>query len=373
MLYFIKSNNFYKIGFTNDINSRMKQYLTENPGFILLGIQEGNKTDEAYYHNTLAKFLICGEWMNIPEEKVLELKEDFTEDVSKYLSKDLLYLTSDNWWTDKIQRRIKRTKSHKPENKKFVSAPNQRKERYLPKDAVDIKQENLELIDAYIYLILKRYMNEETKIAFPSTTTLMSDTNLSKPAILNSVKRLEKANYIKIIRQFGKANQYQFNDYKKFECFSYDFLDMKELSAIEKAYLVIAQPHMIDKDSVTQTGKIHYDQSTFANIMGISVNTLKKIEKHLQELHILSLKATNQKELVLANTRYIPSTGFNLYDRVYSFPAFCNELVFKIQEHDVKLDKHEAEIHQLKEENLRIRQELEALKSALTYNTRIVL
>ena len=248
------------------------------------------------------------------------------------------------------------------ENLQHVQVPN-----------MDLKANGLDACDPFVYASIKRYMNNETKIAFPSMTTLVTVTGLSKPTITKSIERLENANYIKIIRQFGKANQYQFNDYKKFECFSYDFLDMKELSAIEKAYLVIAQPHMIDKDSITQTGKIHYDQSTFANIMGISVNTLKKIEKHLQELHILSLKATNQKELVLANTRYIPSTGFNLYDRVYSFPAFCNELVFKIQEHDVKLDKHEAEIHQLQEENLRIRQELEALKSALTYSTKIVL
>lgn len=248
------------------------------------------------------------------------------------------------------------------ENLQHVQVPN-----------MDLKADGLEFYDPFVYASIKRYMNNETKIAFPSIKTLMIVTKMSKNPILDAIKRLEKANYIAIIKEVGKSNQYQFNDYKKFECFSYDFLDMPELSAMEKAYLVIAQPHMIDKDSITQTGKIHYDQSTFANKMGISVNTLKKIEKHLQELHILSLNATNQKELVLANTRYIPSTGFNLYDRVYSFPAFCNELVFKIQEHDVKLDKHEVEIQQLKEENLKMRQELEALKNALTYNTRVVL
>ena len=238
---------------------------------------------------------------------------------------------------------------------------------------MDLKADGLDIIDPFVYASIKRFMNNETKIAFPSVNTLIRITGLSRPTLTKSINRLSDSGYITIIREYGKANQYLFNEYKKFECFSYDFLDMPELSAMEKAYLVIAQPHMIDKDEISQTGKIHYDQQTFANLMGISLPTLRKIEKHLQELHILKMESTDQKELMLVNATYIPSTGFNLYDRVYSFPAFCNELVFKIQEHDVKLDKHEAEIHQLKEENLRIRQELEALKSALTYNTRVVL
>lgn len=238
---------------------------------------------------------------------------------------------------------------------------------------MDLKADGLESYDPFVYASIKRFMNNETKMAFPSIKTLIQVTGMSKNSIHSAIKRLEKAGYITIIKEFGKSNQYLFNEYKKFECFSYDFLDMPELSYNEKAYLVIAQPHMLDKDEVSQTGKIHYDQQTFADIMGVSINTLKKIEKHLQELHILNVKPTNQKELMLVNATYIPSTGFNLYDRVYSFPAFCNELVFKIQEHDVKLDKHEAEIHQLKEENLRMRKEIEELKKAINPSTKIVL
>ena len=347
--------NIYKIGCSKDLDQRLKS-ISENTLRIncaeIIYIKEFEKyrSAEKEIHKALNEY------------RLLKNKEFFKCD------KDLIIQTIDNINVPKEDAKI-------TENcvTYSVSQDNYAKHRVVQVPNMDLKANGLDACDPFVYASIKRYMNNETKIAFPSMTTLVTVTGLSKPTITKSIERLEKANYIKIIRQFGKSNQYQFNDYKKFECFSYDFLDMKELSAIEKAYLVIAQPHMIDKDSVTQTGKIHYDQSTFANIMGISVNTLKKIEKHLQELHILSLKATNQKELVLANTRYIPSTGFNLYDRVYSFPAFCNELVFKIQEHDVKLDKHEAEIHQLQEENLRIRQELEALKSALAYNTRIVL
>lgn len=100
MLYFIKSNDFYKIGFTNNINSRMKQYLTENPGFILLGIQEGSKADETNYHRKLAKFIITGEWMKLDEDMVTTLKSEFIGNIEDYLKKSLMYLTTDKWWDD---------------------------------------------------------------------------------------------------------------------------------------------------------------------------------------------------------------------------------------------------------------------------------
>lgn len=220
---------------------------------------------------------------------------------------------------------------------------------------MNLKEEGLETIDPFIYASIKRFMNNETKIAFPSMTTLVNITGVSKPTLSKSVERLHAAKYITIIREFGKSNKYLFNDYKKFECFSYDFLDMPELSYTEKAYLVVAQPYMF-KDSENETGTIHFDQETFADILGLSVPTIRKVERHLKELHILDLKPTSQKELMkVGHNKYIPSTGLSINDRVYSFPAFCNEISFKIQEHDERLDAHEKQIQAIQKKN----QELE--------------
>ena len=46
MLYLLKSGNYYKIGYTDNIEKRMDSYKTHNPDFILVGTKEGNKKEE---------------------------------------------------------------------------------------------------------------------------------------------------------------------------------------------------------------------------------------------------------------------------------------------------------------------------------------
>lgn len=41
MIYLIESGNFYKIGFTENLKSRMKQYATHNPDCKLIDSFEG--------------------------------------------------------------------------------------------------------------------------------------------------------------------------------------------------------------------------------------------------------------------------------------------------------------------------------------------
>ena len=93
--------------------------------------------------------------------------------------------------------------------------------------------------DPYVYACIKKYMNKETKQAYPSIQTLIEITGLNKKTILAAIDRLEKSGYFKVIRRAGSSNIYIFDDYKKFEIFSYDFLDTKELSSKAKSYLVI--------------------------------------------------------------------------------------------------------------------------------------
>jgi len=45
MLYFIKSGNYCKIGFSKDLNAffeRMRKYLTHNPSFQILDLRKGD-------------------------------------------------------------------------------------------------------------------------------------------------------------------------------------------------------------------------------------------------------------------------------------------------------------------------------------------
>ena len=66
MLYFIKSGNYCKIGFTKDKDSlfdRLRTYLTNNPSFQILDIRDGDKITESHIHARIPSELYhYGEW-----------------------------------------------------------------------------------------------------------------------------------------------------------------------------------------------------------------------------------------------------------------------------------------------------------------------
>ena len=66
MLYFIKSGNYCKVGYTKDskaLFSRMQKYLTHNPSFQILDLKKGNMEDEKFIHTLIPNELYhYGEW-----------------------------------------------------------------------------------------------------------------------------------------------------------------------------------------------------------------------------------------------------------------------------------------------------------------------
>lgn len=206
-----------------------------------------------------------------------------------------------------------------------------------------LKSEGLLHNDPFIYACIKRYMNNTTKTAFPSINTIVKDTQLNKQTILNSIDRLSKAGYLQIIKTLGKVNEYKFNDYKKFEIFSYEFLDNPNLTSKEKAYLVATQQFMF-KDSESNTGTVKFDNTQFAEAIGLSISALKKREKELQKDNILTLVQSNQKELIQIDNIRIPSTGYNICYRLYDFNEFCNTLALKFNQIDDRVDSVEDKL-----------------------------
>ena len=66
MLYFIKSYDYCKVGYTKDSKAffeRMRKYLTHNPSFQILDIRQGKLEDEKMIHTLIPKTLYhYGEW-----------------------------------------------------------------------------------------------------------------------------------------------------------------------------------------------------------------------------------------------------------------------------------------------------------------------
>jgi len=65
MVYFIKQNEFVKIGYTNRFKSRLIQLQTSSPVKLeVLGIVKGDIEDEKKYHNLFKEYSSNGEWFH---------------------------------------------------------------------------------------------------------------------------------------------------------------------------------------------------------------------------------------------------------------------------------------------------------------------
>ena len=66
MLYFIKSGNYCKIGYSRDLKAlftRLRNYLTHNPSFQILDLRSGDKIRESQLHSLIPPELYhYGEW-----------------------------------------------------------------------------------------------------------------------------------------------------------------------------------------------------------------------------------------------------------------------------------------------------------------------
>ena len=225
---------------------------------------------------------------------------------------------------------------------------------------MDLTEQGLTTLDPYIYACIKKYMNSKTQQAFPSNSTLQHVSGLGNKTIIQSIKRLEKAGYISITREFGKSNVYTFNDYKKFEICSYDLLDRTDLTPKEKAYFIAAQPYMF-KD--TQSGYITFNSEKLASSIGLSLNTLKKYES--------SLCQKNMIQLVPVRTNN--ATGLTEYNRVYDFEQWSNVIALKFQEQDERINDHDHQINRLKDEIEFLKQELRKVKKEQLEEVKITL
>ena len=71
MVYFIKQNDYLKIGYTNNFNKRLNQLQVSSPVKLeVLGIIKGTKEDESNYHKMFSKFHSNGEWFSYNEELI---------------------------------------------------------------------------------------------------------------------------------------------------------------------------------------------------------------------------------------------------------------------------------------------------------------
>lgn len=135
--------------------------------------------------------------------------------------------------------------------------------------------------DKLIYLTIRRYANNKSLECFVSYKTITKDCGAAAVTIKKSVNNLVKNGYLETKRK-GKYIYYIFNNKKKFEAFSDDFLNKKDLTFTEKAYLVASRQYMF-KDVDKEECRISYSNKELANIINISASLVSRLNASLQE------------------------------------------------------------------------------------------
>lgn len=184
--------------------------------------------------------------------------------------------------------------------------------------------------DLLVYVSIKRYANNITKECFPSQTLIAEKSGLSKPTIQKSIRQLRDHGYLEVHKQ-GRKNIYKFNPYKNFEPFSYEFLDNKDLSSGEKAYIMISQQFMFkDEEGI---GKISYSNKDLGEKINMSHDTIERYDKGLEKKGYLTLVKTNKKS--------IAEGGITVNEKFFHLDELGQAIIWTLQNHEERLDTQE--------------------------------
>ena len=189
--------------------------------------------------------------------------------------------------------------------------------------------------DQLVYVSIKRHQNKETKEAFPSIKKLQEHTGMSKNKISKCINNLEKAGWLIVKRENGKPNVYKFPKYDHFESFSFDFLDNPNLTSLEKQYILSTQQYMY-LHSESKTGITSYSNKELSDLTGMSLSSINRCNKSLQQNHCLDIIKNHTKDL-----------GCNKNTKVFHLDEIGNEIVFTLLDHEDRITNNEKALYLL--------------------------
>lgn len=190
-------------------------------------------------------------------------------------------------------------------------------------------QPNLTPKDKLIYIAIRRYMNKETMEAYPSYATITKDTKAAAVTIKKCVNNLIREKYLNT-RKEGKRIVYIFNNKKKFEPFSYEFLDRRDLTFTEKSYIVATQQFMF-KNENTETGDISYTNKELSKLINMPESTISKNNRSLEVKGLLE--------------------GASLPTKQFKLRELDQLFVWKFKEQDKKIQQNTDKIEALEKDN----------------------
>lgn len=204
--------------------------------------------------------------------------------------------------------------------------------------------------DLLIYVAIKRYMNKDTKEAFPSLQTICNKSGASINTVRKCITNLAKEGYF-TIEKSGRKNIYKFSDYKKFEPFSYDFLDKEDLTFTEKSYIIASQQYMYkDEPGI---GKITLSSQELAKRINMPESTISKCNKSLTAKDYLS---------IIRCTKCDPETGVAIQEKIFHLDELGQAVIWALANHEQRITKNEKTLDLALNEIAQLKAELAELK-----------
>lgn len=224
------------------------------------------------------------------------------------------------------------------ENKQFVIYPHN-----------DNEINSLTPADKLIYLVIRRYMNQNDMTSFVSYARITKDCGAAAKTIKKCVDNLVKEGYLEV-KRIDKRIQYKFNNKKKFEPFSYEFLDNPNLTFTEKSYIVASQQYMFKDD---EEGNISYTNKELSNLIKMSESTISRCNHSLENKGYLKNASGITKKFQLRELDLL--------------------FVWKFKEQDEKIKKNTEDISEIKKELAILKKENQELKEKLNIKKSIIL
>lgn len=219
------------------------------------------------------------------------------------------------------------------EIKPFVKVPNKMTELtdLQPKDLV-------------IYANLVRHADRENTCC-PSLTTISNESGAAINTVRKCLNNLVKAGYVDITKHNKQANTYTIlKRVEGFEMFSKEFLDNKDLSFTEKAYLIASQQYMFLNTDASE-GTIKFTSSELSQKINMSYSAVRYCQKSLEKKELMQVLTDGSK--------------------TYNLDKFNTAVVYKLKEHEDKILALEEDNKELKRENRNLRKELNSLQEEI--------
>ena len=135
---------------------------------------------------------------------------------------------------------------------------------------------NLIYLDVLTFTAVKSFDNPNEQ-CFPSYETIAEKARLSKDFVMDSIQRLEDANYLSVYRNpkfrgpnRSYPNKYFFPEFEVYNPIPLEVLNVEDLTAYEKAMLLLL------RQFAASPSDIHGSMDDFSNKLGLTKRTIYK-------------------------------------------------------------------------------------------------